>query len=275
METLYHYCSVEAMFSIITNHSIWLSDAQTMNDHQENRWIDHMVAEELDALIPQIGIDKAKEHYQIFQKSKFNAFLFCLSKTPDLLSQWRGYAGDGHGVAIGINPEFLSTDTNSPRPSGTVGETLLTLKEVIYEIDKQREIIRSKFDWLRSFKYEPSTPDFYSTLSIALSNIGRISPICKNPGFKEEQEVRLIHMAIEHMSPDSRLLRYLATELKAQQRIQNGRIRTYFEIPLKKGFIREIWTGPKYQYELRDLYLLLSRYGYFDVPIKRSSVSYR
>lgn len=35
VETLYHYCSVEAFFSIIKNASLWLSDIEKSNDYEE------------------------------------------------------------------------------------------------------------------------------------------------------------------------------------------------------------------------------------------------
>lgn len=38
---------------------------------------------------------------------------FCLSAERDLLSQWRGYTGDGAGVAIGFNRLYLEELTKA------------------------------------------------------------------------------------------------------------------------------------------------------------------
>jgi len=37
-------------------------------------------------------------------------FAFCLSEAGDLLSQWRAYAADGSGIAIGFDPDVLTRD---------------------------------------------------------------------------------------------------------------------------------------------------------------------
>ena len=38
-DTLYHYCGVAAFHGIITGKEIWLSDASSVNDYMEYRWL--------------------------------------------------------------------------------------------------------------------------------------------------------------------------------------------------------------------------------------------
>src|SRR6185295_17936413 len=55
---------------------------------------------------------------------------FCLSENGDLLSQWRGYAGNATGVAIGFSAEYLNFLSEASRPGDKRG---FTLQKVEYE----------------------------------------------------------------------------------------------------------------------------------------------
>ena len=46
-KVLYHYCSVEAFYNIIKNHSIWLSDLRKTNDEKELIWVKGIVEQEV------------------------------------------------------------------------------------------------------------------------------------------------------------------------------------------------------------------------------------
>ena len=37
-DIIYHYCSVESFFNIITSKVLWLSDIEYMNDRLEGQW---------------------------------------------------------------------------------------------------------------------------------------------------------------------------------------------------------------------------------------------
>ncbi|WP_368646840.1 hypothetical protein [Castellaniella ginsengisoli] len=89
MGILYHYCSVEAFFSILSNKSIWLSNVNSMNDHQENKWLDQFILDELRNKMGAIGEASANLSWESYIKNKPNPFIFCLSSDPDVLSQWR------------------------------------------------------------------------------------------------------------------------------------------------------------------------------------------
>jgi len=49
---------------------------------------------------------------------------FCLSENGDLLSQWRGYAGNATGVAIGFSAEYLNFLSEASRAGDKRGFTL-------------------------------------------------------------------------------------------------------------------------------------------------------
>ena len=43
----------------------------------------------------------------VYSNFSMKTFWFCFSESKDKLSQWRGYAQDGKGIAIGFNKDVL------------------------------------------------------------------------------------------------------------------------------------------------------------------------
>jgi hypothetical protein len=108
-ETLYHYCPSDAFVAIIESRQVRLSSLALGNDWMEGRTSFRALRE----LLP--GKDmKLSEHMRLisvlagFEETQLVYGLgFCLSAEGDLLSQWRGYAQDGSGVAIGFRRAYL------------------------------------------------------------------------------------------------------------------------------------------------------------------------
>lgn len=42
-QLIYHYCSVESMYNILSRKTLWLSDSEYMNDKYESIWADKIV----------------------------------------------------------------------------------------------------------------------------------------------------------------------------------------------------------------------------------------
>ena len=110
-EIVYHYCSVDTFFNIIRNSSMWLSDIEKSNDYQEcircrkfvNKGMEEYLRNDVEAL-------KAwKTWYEngVYSNFSMKTFCVCFSESKDKLSQWRGYAQDGKGIAIGFNKDVL------------------------------------------------------------------------------------------------------------------------------------------------------------------------
>ena len=56
---------------------------------------------------------------KLFSKEdETDVYCFCMSELPDSLGQWRAYADDGRGVAIGFSREFLHAAEKKYRKSG-------------------------------------------------------------------------------------------------------------------------------------------------------------
>lgn len=131
-DILYHYCSTEAFHSIVTTHSIRLSSLSLSNDSMEGK----MVAEALSRLAERDKCDQRtitllQKQFEVYLKD-VDGFGFCLSKQRDQLSQWRGYADDATGVAIGFSQEYLEL-LQAYTCSDSVNDPGFTLEKVVYD----------------------------------------------------------------------------------------------------------------------------------------------
>jgi len=140
---IYHYCSLESFMSIIKNNTIRLTNISKSNDSSEICYCFdffqnilkkaikdftrlHTSDEELKSYFNGININN------LISRAIFNDSLIyyvaCFSSEANLLSQWRGYADDGNGVAIG----FYSTLFRTSSPSDT---EKLNYGKIVYDIN--------------------------------------------------------------------------------------------------------------------------------------------
>lgn len=132
-DILYHYCHTPTAFNILQSQTIRLSPLSAANDSMEGRVfasafrkivatsrLPRSVAE-----IASIVIDGHANHME--------GFAFCLSENGDLLSQWRAYADDGYGVALGFDKALLGGDHGS-----VFGRSFFELRKIIYGGDELR-----------------------------------------------------------------------------------------------------------------------------------------
>lgn len=266
-DVYYHYCSIKSFKSIIKSKSIWLTNAKFMNDRLENKMIEEnfdYIIEILKPLKTEIFIDNLIEN---FKQYKNEVYLFCLSKNPDKLSQWRGYADDGKGVAIGFSMR-LGADVLYRVPFFGDKDDQLGIHEVIYEKDKQKEKI------LRMCDNEVKMKNNYSVdLSLKLVDL---SMIFKNKSFKEEEEVRLMFVWDDKCESKPENI----SEFKFRH--SKGKIVDYFEfnfdIPEIKQFdsklIPKIFLGPKCEITIEEMKKYLSYNNLSGTDVIRSESSY-
>lgn len=277
-EVVYHYCSVDTFFNIIKNSSIWLSDITKSNDYQEcircreivNRGIEEYLRDDIEAL------QAWRTWYQegVYSNS-MKTFCVCFSGSKDKLSQWRGYAQDGKGMAIGFDKEILE-ELNQ------ISEFHIAFGKVIYDNPQEyvQEIIA---DNIKKFKYKG-----IGHVALELSGNYRMQfPFVKNPGFKEENEWRAVVCSqIGHYNiPSSDNILFS----KIKYRAANNKLIPYIEMnfeKVKQCIIKEIFIGPKSEVEVEDIVDLLNYYGYYDgieggynsqtpVDIQKSDTTYR
>src|SRR5262249_45732136 len=110
---LYHYTDAAGLLGILKSGTLWLSDMKSMSDKRELlHGIDigrsilrkkskkpnvHRATQMFSARFDEMGDMRENQHLHVV----------CLAKDGNDLSQWRGYADDGHGFALGFNGPAL------------------------------------------------------------------------------------------------------------------------------------------------------------------------
>lgn len=270
MALIYHYCSPYAFQQIMERECFWLSSTNNMNDFTEGK----LLAEVLDGFLEknksrygQVWIDLVKSNFKEYLSPKY---ITCFSKDNDSLSQWRAYAQDGEGVAIGFDDTAFGITEKVSMPS-IIPSKSLTLKDVKYEsIDKIElditRIIKSSMQ-VSSSEEEAAylVGIHYSDLYISV----------KNMAFSEEKEKRLVYSAMIYEDVNDNTIELMNPIGEMKFRIVNGLLTSYFEFKFKKTAVSEIVLGPKNKFTDQDMKLFLRMNKYNHVEVCRSAATYR
>lgn len=277
-KVVYHYCSVDAFFNIIKNSSIWLSDIMKSNDYQEcircrefiNKGIQNYLKNDPKVLKAwNVWYKKG-----IYSNSSMKTFCVCFSESKDKLSQWRGYAQDGRGIAIGFDRKIFE-ELNQ------INKFYLAFGKVIYNTP-QEYVQKIVLDNIKKFKYKG-----IGHVALELSQNYRMQlPFVKNPGFEEEDEWRAVVCSWigDYNIPSSKEIYFS----NIKYRVSNDKLVSFVEMnfeKIKQNIIKEILIGPKSKVEIDDIINLLNFYGYYDgieggynsnkpINIKKSKITY-
>lgn len=288
---LYHYCDPTAFLNIIQSKKLRLSNLINMSDHAERLWAERIINEELYVLENSFSPEVLQEFYSQYQGEKFSPFICCFSTEGDLLSQWRAYADDGHGFAIGFDSAAISFSKDLPMTAYTK-ETALSLHPVEYKEENQRKtihsLIRTSLERIRTMQEtsgkSPNQISEEQIRSIAAGTMSMLtltgfSVIAKNPAFSEEKEYRLIHMPMIMANRHTSMT--VATHFAVSEpryTISRKRVCSYFEYDfselMDKKFIVEIIKGPKNETSNTDLSMLLDEFKY-NIEVFDSKATYR
>lgn len=289
---LYHYCSVEALLGIIKSKSIWLSDLRQTNDGEELKCGEKAILEAWRKKFKEKPESFDKETQDLIYES---AYAFCLSKLPDKLSQWRGYADDGTGVCIGFDLDAMGIRRQHPNDI-PFKNNCIGYEQVVYENEtffdnKLDEMINDKV----SFKNIGGDDKWYRFIEF-----GKYKFFYKNKGFKEEQEYRIVFIdptARKLTKDEENSSSWLDLEFYSNQfypldnklpkgpffRHRNNRIVCYFEYSfadyLDKAIIKDIILGPLCKISKEYMNFILEKNDLKpisnNIQIRSSDCSYR
>ena len=146
---------------------------------------------------------------------------------------------------------------------------------VLYDEEAQNEFIRKLIDTVLSGvgKNEQEAAVIHMEAAMLLN---RLSFISKNPSFKEESEVRIIHTPlITTNEKNEHSIHGNFSDLK--YRATDERLVSYFEYDFSElnGVIEEVILGPKCQISQYDLGLFTSISGIGNIKYKYSAATYR
>lgn len=257
--------------------------------------------EENDKIFNQLGYNQGDE----FVCDKFEKPLYasCFSSNRDLLSQWRGYAGDGTGVAIGFRTDMLSRwkatldyPLDTRIIAGFAPVAYMSFDEKV--IDYANELLRIISNY-RSARKTINKKIYLTALFEKMEKIKEESVLLKNAAFSEEKEYRLFfndavtrddngifHFESKGKKELDKIKELYLSDIKT--RVNKEGIVSYYEWHfdnVKDDIIVEIVLGPKCKLSQTDLEFLLSINGFnsignnqFDqqkIMISRSNLTYR
>jgi len=203
-----HYTDVSGAIGILNKNNIWLSNVRFSNDNQEltyaktiiNLFVESEIEIQKERLVKyEFNAIAARSFlglfgYSVKEKSyDEDVFASCFCENKDLLSQWRGYAGDV-GYSIGFNPNELLESANR-----SFQDSRIVFQRIIYDEKKWLDQIKSTCRQICEYFY--SLPEIKSSGELddiiempakkLASYVRSIAPFIKHPGFSEEQEWRL------------------------------------------------------------------------------------
>ncbi|MBF4471085.1 DUF2971 domain-containing protein [Flavobacterium sp. HJJ] len=276
-DLIYHYCSAETFHSICTNNTVRFSDLFSMNDFLEIHWgyqIWQKAANEIFDEVTEEFLNKVDEIISGSSLS-FNFLASCFSLEGDVLSQWRAYADDGNGYCIGFDARHILGLPSTPL------KVLYDEKKQIAEIiDILRKIYKFESEAKEDERYGKDFFEICALLSADLTSF-------KNPAFKEEKEVRLIHiLTFEESNTYLKLVDKGGTYFGEDYDGQEVKFRMAKNLPIpyidfnfinKNGDnpIKEVILGPKNDSRLTAIAVYLETLGIPNVKLRNSTASYR
>lgn len=196
--TIYHYCSLQTLHSIISKKSLWLTSLSSTNDStelQECKKLLDLSIEEISKNYNDGSIEK--KLLNNFKNSKpykhFNYYGLSCIEEKDSLTHWEFYGDNSQGICIGLNLDYLfflleKTDNTDYYTDYLRGNSIL-----YSDNDKINFMTEILSDFIEEYKNHPSTindPIFLSN-SIYNTILEFTTPLFKHHNFVNEKEYRL------------------------------------------------------------------------------------
>jgi len=197
---LYHYTTQPGLIGIIESKSLWATKIHFLNDSSEYELALSITKDLIETRVvslqpgpKQVLLKELNKN--IYRIQYFNACVCSFSTQKDLLSQWRAYAGsNGYALAFFTGQLQEKAEKNGFR-----------LVPCVYDPDEQNALINDVVDQMLaeleiSEKFSDSTKldsmEFKNFINGIVDNyiiqIGQVAPLIKSPGFREENEWRLV-----------------------------------------------------------------------------------
>lgn len=286
---VYHYCSIEAFYSIMSNKTIRMSNIRKMNDYLEGKWLHKCIVESFDSpefrkLYYSTFSDQLKNEYDDLLKwweaTYFPAtdpeLIFCVSESSDTLSQWRAYANDGKGVCIGFDTQLL-------KEISLYKDSPITFNKVQYmHSERISDQVLTIFNEKYQDVHKIGIQLFKSTIDTYLKHME--ATFIKNPAFAEEREWRLVYNPNykSNQSDEGRASIQIGNFSISERKFKpcDDNIVSYRELNFSKqmDIIKHIVTGPKCQINPHiDVLDFLWSIGYntCDIQFSQSTATYR
>jgi hypothetical protein len=283
---LYHYTNGLGLKGIIESQTIWFTDYRHLNDPSE---LIHGIDRAHDAIrLAATGADGRARLFleclaDMFSHRNFSATLEFLiasfSRVRDDLGQWRAYADNGRGYAIGFAPRAFSVvdkPDRKPNENVFVGPVLYDMGAVTARhrlaIDEAAatflDAVEANADLVQDRTIGiPFMQEF--ARSIIASPLIWNCLTTKHPAYASEREVRLVILGLH-----DQLMPHIATRLRGSEIVPF----IVHHVPLRaRDDIAEVVVGPAAPPDAeRSLRTMLNSFGVDpNVPVSRSDIPYR
>jgi hypothetical protein len=283
---LYHYCSTDAFYNIISGKTLRIGYAKFMNDPHEMIFAEAEINECLKA--EEAIYDRGTDDQRFFAPA-FYPYIVCFSSRSDIANQWNRYADEGRGFVIEFEPnafripafEIYASNGQAARLQASAFGMAL----VKYDKDSQKALIREIVQHCINNSRD-KTISAQDAMLFAL--LQRAAYQIKDPDFSEEEEIRIILVPSkvtdtksELSDLASRLFDGVTDDANVDHRLVNDNlhfratrdtITTFYELNLAPDYINSISSvimGPENKTETGVVELFLRRSGFKDVRVTR------
>ena len=280
---IYHYTTDIGLNGILGSGKLWLSDILSLNDPSELLHGFDLAAQVLDneAKIWPVEYAQSAEIFKSALKEIFKDialhYVCSFSKNGNDLSQWRAYADDGYGYALGFETKSIKKafDTSAGKLTYGAGDSFL----VTYNDEKLKQIYRNLIGKLLPLTSsihakhltEKAGQECLSRLfSSLVIHVLTASSHFKHPSYLNESEYRFLKI---HNPNDSK-------EIKLRPR--NYKLIKYIEFDWASGgknVLKEIIIGPAADFEKSKRFaedcLRKSGIDIASVEISQSQIPYK
>ncbi len=294
---IYHYCSPSTLLAILQSKCLRLGDIGEMNDSMERQWGMDALQQELSTRQDYEGTAFMDVMERAIHRASYESLTLasCFSIEGDRLSQWRAYAENGAGFAIGFDPKALQM-------------LPVSLLEVCYDRQAQAERITDGVDHIIEMYERIFTPDKaaigrrvsgepgsaqdnltdvvnaqIADFTLAARFLTHDLVAFKSDAFSEEREVRVVHHV--SVNPEDGTVELVPTRhpnawpdgrKPGLGFMMRGSVPScYMDMPIAPSFVKEVVIGPRASVDEGAIQRLLSTLGYKDVEVWTSSASYR
>lgn len=180
---LYHYTSIDALYSIFERRQFWLGNTAVMNDKKENKNFIELLK---NALCDDIPADKLSQCDSFFRKvfehidSEY-PYAMCFSELDDDAAQWERYADNAKGVCMIFNTKNIMRVFH--------GADIL-FNRVYYDFDiRQHQHYKILHDYFKTGRLNG-----FANEKGQMANAVACGYCHKHRSFRSEQEIRVVNL---------------------------------------------------------------------------------
>ena len=198
---LYHYTTASSVLSMVQNNGIYASPSFSMNDPKELIYALEVIEKACKEIIIgnpiyklQKDIAQALLENEYVKTKTFAEFfphvlLISFSEAPDNLSQWRTYADDGNGYAVGISTSQIDFHQADDLLK-TIGSWVFT--KCVYCPDEQSKIVDNLMhDFITAIPTHANNLSVELLSNYFLAVFWEFASAFKHPSYIDEREWRV------------------------------------------------------------------------------------